>query len=119
MPTVLVVDDEYSIVETIAEILAWEGYAVLTASNGREGLNELTKRPDVVLLDYMMPILDGLQMLKTLRKDPDFETIPVILMTAAPLQVAKRPQQWDLLLPKPFTQDQLLAALDQALKKKR
>ena len=58
MPTVLVVDDEFGIVDVLETVLTDEGYRVLTACNGKQGLERLvTEKPDVVLLDFMMPIL--------------------------------------------------------------
>ena len=60
MPTVLIVDDEISILEVLEDVLLEAGYVVVTALNGREGLERLAEtRPDLILLDLMMPVLDG------------------------------------------------------------
>lgn len=69
MATILVVDDEFAIVDLLEMVLVDEGYHVLTAANGRQGLERLAgqPRPDLVLSDYMMPILDGAGMLRTMR----------------------------------------------------
>jgi CheY-like chemotaxis protein len=81
--TVLVVDDEFGIVEVLEFILADAGYNVVFVLNGQEALARLKENnPDIVLLDLMMPILDGAGVLKALRADPKFSGLPVILTSA-------------------------------------
>jgi len=110
--TILVVDDEFMIVETLAEILEWKGFRVLTASNGREALALLEREvPSVVLLDFMMPVMDGAEVLAEMRKRPALANLPVIVMTAATRTPAGMPAQWNALLAKPFG----LPALERAL----
>jgi two-component system response regulator VicR len=100
---ILIVDDEFSIVETLSEILAWEGYAIRMAPNGRAALAELEREvPSLVLLDYMMPVMDGLELLQVMRQRPALARVPVILMTAARLALPPDEQQFDALLRKPF-----------------
>ena len=83
MPTVLVVDDEFGIVDVLETILIDEGYRVLTACNGKQGLESLaTERPDVVLLDFMMPILGGVEMLAAMMAEPAYRHIPVIMISS-------------------------------------
>jgi CheY-like chemotaxis protein len=107
--TILIVDDEFSIAETLGEILAWEGYAVNMAPNGRLALNELEKGiPSLMLIDYMMPVMDGLQVLEVVRSSPKLEHLPVILMTAARLDLPPERRQYDALLRKPFEIDTVL-----------
>jgi CheY-like chemotaxis protein len=109
--TILIVDDEFSIVETLGEILTWEGYAVVMAPNGRAALEEIQRAaPDLVILDFMMPIMDGLEMLRELRRDPRHEKLPVILMSAA-RALPGEPRQYDALLRKPFEVSAVLALL--------
>jgi CheY-like chemotaxis protein len=81
---VLVVDDDQDIRETLAELLTDEGYLVESASNGREALTTLRNgvRPDVILLDLMMPVMDGYQFRDEQRADPLLASIPVIVITA-------------------------------------
>jgi CheY-like chemotaxis protein len=109
MKTILIVDDEFSIVETLGEILSWAGYAVATASNGKAGL-ELAHgaHPALILVDYMMPVMDGLQMLARVRADPALADVPVVMMTAAPLGIPDGAKRWDALLIKPFDAEQLI-----------
>ena len=70
MATVLVVDDEFGIVDVIDTILTDEGYRVLSACNGKQGLARLAEeKPDMVLLDFMMPILGGAEMLRVMAAE--------------------------------------------------
>jgi CheY-like chemotaxis protein len=118
MKTILIVDDEFSIVETLAEILSFEGYAATSAANGRAGLEAArATRPSLILLDYMMPVMDGLQMLTRLRADPDLQDIPVVMMTAAPLGLPDATQLWNDLLIKPFDATQLARSIERLIGK--
>jgi CheY-like chemotaxis protein len=84
MKTILIVDDEYPIVESLTVLLTDEGYHVVSASNGKEGLARLkADKPDMVLVDFMMPIIDGRAFVRRLRAMPDYRTLPVVMMSAA------------------------------------
>ena len=88
MPTVLVVDDEFAITDLLETILSGEGYRILTACNGKQGLEKLAQGgSDVILLDFMMPILDGAGMLRALVAMPAYQRIPVIMMSSLSEQV--------------------------------
>lgn len=104
---ILVADDEYSIVETLTDILSWEGYEVVSAANGERALSAVQNAaPDLALIDFMMPVLDGVGLARKLRAQ--FPGVPVIMMTAAPAALPKEPGLWDELLVKPFDLDALL-----------
>jgi DNA-binding response OmpR family regulator len=80
---ILVVDDEPNIVQTLQDRLEMNEYEVVTAGNGREGLQKFEQeRPDVILLDVIMPIMDGHEMLEMLRKQPGGQDVSVIMLTA-------------------------------------
>jgi DNA-binding response OmpR family regulator len=83
MTTILIVEDDRNIRESIKDIVELEGYASLDAENGQVGL-ELARqhKPDLIVCDTMMPVMDGYQMVSELRLDPELATIPVILLTA-------------------------------------
>lgn len=84
---VLVVDDDAAIRETMTAILADEGYAVVAAANGAEALDRLRAsgaRPCVILLDLMMPVMNGNQFFSEQQRDPELATIPVVLLSADP-----------------------------------
>jgi CheY-like chemotaxis protein len=81
---VLVVDDDDDIREVIAEILRAEGYDVVCASNGAQALEELHKErhPDLVLLDLMMPIMSGWEVLEEIQAEEGLARIPVVVVSA-------------------------------------
>lgn len=118
MSTVLVVEDEPTIREFVDDVLTGEGYQVSTASNGQEALTQLaTAAPDLVLLDIMMPVLDGREVLKRMRADPTLSGITVLVMSAAahPALLVGA----DRFLPKPFDLDQLLLAVHELVDSRR
>ena len=81
--SIIVVEDEVNILEVIAYNLKREGYAVSTATNGEEGLALIKlSQPDAVLLDIMLPGLDGIEVCRRLKADPLLRDIPVIMVTA-------------------------------------
>ncbi|MFL5814317.1 MAG: response regulator [Bdellovibrionia bacterium] len=83
-PTILLIDDEDAIRHVLSLALEFEGYQVFTASNGEEGLRTLRRipRPGLILLDLMMPVMDGWEFMEVLHKDPGFSDIPVVVITA-------------------------------------
>jgi CheY-like chemotaxis protein len=83
MPRVMVVDDVSAIRDLVSRLLQREGFDTTTASSGKEALEGLaTSKPDVMLLDLMMPEMDGIAVLEQLRSDPRWKGLPVIMMTA-------------------------------------
>jgi DNA-binding response OmpR family regulator len=80
---ILVIDDEPNIVQTLQDRLEMNEYEVVTAGNGREGMERFEQeKPDVILLDVIMPVMDGHEMLEKLRKQPDGQDVSVIMLTA-------------------------------------
>ena len=80
---ILVVDDEPSIVRLMEFILARQGHEMLAAVNGEEALEKIRlHKPDLVLLDIMMPRIDGYEVVRTLRADPATATLPIIMLSA-------------------------------------
>ncbi|HEX8821446.1 MAG TPA: response regulator [Archangium sp.] len=107
MSKLLIVDDEVAILEALTDILSVEGYEVATAANGAEGLKRAGEaRPDLILLDLMMPVMDGQEMLRRLKESPDLRSIPVVVMSAG--RVTKSELQGSRFLAKPFELDDLL-----------
>ena len=104
MATVLIVDDEYGIAELLEAVLVDEGHRVLTSSNGKHALSVLeAEKPDIIFLDYMMPVMDGASMLSRMAQDPVLRTIPVVLMSSIPeASVQERCRGYALFLRKPF-----------------
>jgi two-component system, OmpR family, alkaline phosphatase synthesis response regulator PhoP len=82
--TVLVADDELPLLNVLAAVLEYEGYRVVTATDGKEVLRRVSEeKPDVVLCDVMMPLMDGRDVYRTLRADPRYQHMPLVLMSAA------------------------------------
>ena len=80
---ILLVDDEPDLIDTIQCRLEANNFDVVTAVNGQEGLAKAADdKPDLILLDTNMPVMNGHEMLEHLRKDPDLKSIPVIMCTA-------------------------------------
>ena len=112
MKTVLVADDEFDLAGTLRAILEGEGYAVEVCTDGRATLERLRERkPDLLLMDVMMPRMSGYEVLQVMRQTPGLDGIPVVLMSAAPARVPQADFRWDGFLRKPFTLDALLQAL--------
>ena len=90
---VLLVEDDPDIRESITDILVEEGYSVSAAPHGRAALEQLASRaaapPCLILLDLMMPVMSGPELLATLRKDPRLSTIPVVILSAWPRDAAQ------------------------------
>jgi len=83
MAKILVVDDEPDVVELVRTILEAEGHAVVTTTEGKRALGlMLTDPPDLLVLDLMMPELDGFQILKLIRMDPRTSGVPVLILSA-------------------------------------
>jgi len=118
MATVLVVDDEPLIAMALEAALEDAGYAVATAANGRQGLERLAEapRPDLVLLDMMMPVMNGPAMLAAMAADPGLAGIPVVVLSSLP-EEAVRARAGDVaaFLRKPYTADEVLDAIARAL----
>ena len=82
MKTILIVDDEKDIVDLLKYNIQKEGYSVLTARNGKQALEQAQQQPHLILLDVMMPELDGWQVVKKLKANPKTTEIPIVLLTA-------------------------------------
>ena len=81
--TIVLIDDEADILDVVRFRLIGMGYKVLTAENGQEGLELVKdKKPDLVLLDFKMPLMDGEEVCKRIKGDEKLKHIPVILLTA-------------------------------------
>jgi adenylate cyclase len=81
---ILLVDDEPDYVSTIQHHLEWANYQVVVANNGQEGLEKAAvEKPDLILLDTSMPVMNGHETLENMSKNPELKNIPVIMVTAA------------------------------------
>ena len=119
---VLVVDDDPDSVDLLARWLAMEGYDILTAKSGAEALQAIgAARPDLVLLDLIIPPPDGLSVIRAVKRDRDMSTIPIVVMTVK-RDVASKIEALrtgaDDFIVKPFHFDELDAVLRSSLKKR-
>ncbi len=114
---ILVVDDDVTILGVVAEALRDEGYLVEEALNGAEALIQARRaRPDAILLDLMMPVLDGWGFVEAFHREPEASSIPIVILSAANRlsETAQRLQSMGVraCLAKPFDLDVLLAVVD-------
>ncbi len=112
MKKILITDDEPDILKVVKFRLIKAGYEVITATNGQEGLDRArSTKPDLVILDYRMPILNGDEVCKQIKTDADLKHIPVILMTASTQEALEESILSigaDAFILKPFDPDDLL-----------
>ena len=120
---IFIVEDEPSIVQLVKYNLEKQNFKVLVSNNGEEGLQEIKKtEPDLILLDWMLPDLSGIDICKVLRKDTKFKNVPIIMLTA-------RSQEEDKVLglnvgaddylPKPFSNPELIARVNALLRRSK
>ncbi len=117
--TILVVDDEPDLVEIVRFRLEKEGYNVLSAGDGREGLAAaIEKSPDLVILDVMMPGLDGFEVLFQMKNNPKTKDTPVVMLTAK-TDMSSISKGWgmdvDNYVTKPFNVDDLAKTVKNVL----
>jgi len=110
METVLIVEDEVTTRDALIELLGKEGREIVTAADGQEAMDCLTMvpRPRVILLDLMMPRMDGWEFLRRQSADPSIARIPTIVLSGSKLSAGARHQ-----LTKPVDVDRLRALVDQ------
>ncbi|TAL57733.1 MAG: response regulator [Bacteroidetes bacterium] len=119
--TILLIEDNLSLLENASEIFELEGYKVLTATNGRKGIELLTKYvPDVIICDVMMSEIDGHGVLTYVRSNPEIAHIPFVFLSAQSekADIQKGMQNGaNAFLTKPFESDELLKIIKQQLMK--
>jgi len=120
---ILVVDDEADIVEVVSYNLRKEGFLVSAAANGRQALERVAgKAPELIILDWMMPEMDGLQVCRRLKADPKTAAIPIILLTARGAEadiIAGLEAGAEDYVVKPFSPRVLCARVQAVLRRKR
>lgn len=114
---VLIVDDDPDIRDALGECLRYEGYAVQAAADGRAALDrlEIGFRPNLILLDLMMPVLNGFDVLNALKQRPDWQSIPVVVVSANRGYGVDDLGGTVGILRKPVNMDQLLEVVEQAV----
>jgi DNA-binding response OmpR family regulator len=120
--TVVIVEDEQEMIDLIQLILSRRGFDVIGANGGIKGLEAIREhKPDLVLLDLMMPEMDGWQVYQQLKADEDTANIPVIVVTAKAQNIDKvlglHIAKVDDYIPKPFSLEELVERIEAVLKR--
>ena len=115
--TILIVEDEFGVLELLEFILSDAGFAVVSALNGQEALARLQEtQPDLVIVDFMMPILDGSGVIKAIRSNDKLKNIPVILTSALPEEtIRERCAGFNTFLRKPYKTERLMEEISKLL----
>jgi DNA-binding response OmpR family regulator len=117
--TILIVDDEPSIVITIQFLMTQQGYDVLTAERGEDALDLISRyKPDLVLLDIMLPGIDGYEVCEIIRLNPDYENMKIVFLTAKghETEIAEGLALGaDAYITKPYSNVKLLAKVNELL----
>jgi len=110
---VLIVEDNADIRESLSDALGGEGYSVVTATNGQEGLDRLREMeaPCLILVDLLMPVMNGSEFLAALRATDVLATIPVVVVSAVSAAKDAADLDAEAFFPKPFEIDRLLATV--------
>jgi two-component system, OmpR family, alkaline phosphatase synthesis response regulator PhoP len=116
---VLIVDDEIHIVHVVAIKLRNNGYEVITANNGSEAYElACSMKPDIIVTDFQMPIMTGMELVEKLRENMETKDIPVIMLTARSFAISKEQQEQLHIsdcLSKPFSPRELLVNIEDIL----
>jgi len=117
---ILVVDDESDLVVMISTALKHQGYEVITANDGQEGLEKAkTEKPDLIVLDLMLPRINGYKVCGLLKKDTRYAKIPIILLTAKAstedMELGKKVGA-DAYITKPYERETLISKIEELIK---
>ena len=117
MRTILVVEDEWAIADWLDALLVEEGYHVVVASNGKRAVEILRdQKPDLILTDFMMPIMDGPALLQAIAADAAMAGVPIVVMSSLPeATVVERCKGYRAFIRKPFREAELLQTLSRLL----
>ena len=119
---ILITDDSPTVLEMMKQALAGEGFSVITAKDGQEALEKArNQKPDLIVLDLMLPKIDGYKVCAMLKFDDKYKDIPIILLTARAGEADKKMGEEvraDAYITKPFDQNILLGKIKELLQKK-
>ena len=122
MSKILVIDDNAALRDNISSILEYEGYAVIQAANGKEGLECVRESvPDLIICDIMMPVMDGFNAIKEIKANPDTASVPVIILSAREQkeQIIEGLEIAEEYITKPFDLEELSARVASLMRLKR
>jgi CheY-like chemotaxis protein len=116
---ILLVEDEPGVMESMTLLLELEGYQISQAFDGYQGLQKLTdSHPDLILTDYMMPCMDGLEMIRRIRSNPQQADTPIIFISAVLSPETEVKELVDMYLHKPVRVDQLVEVIELLLSRR-
>jgi CheY-like chemotaxis protein len=117
MARVLLVEDEQSAADVLATILEFEGFSVTTAANGKRAIEMLRDvQPELIITDYMMPIMNGIEMSKVVRAMPEYAAVPILMTSAVAEEgLHKHASILSAFLRKPFQIEALLDTIRRPL----
>ncbi|MCO5732175.1 response regulator [Rhizobium sp. SSA_523] len=117
MASIVIAEDEFLIADVLAIMLEEAGHEVSTAAHGRAALAIIKgKAPDLVITDFMMPLMTGLELAQALRGDAELQQIPIILVSGAQGAIGRaHPDVFDAVLDKPYNEKTLLATVERLL----
>jgi CheY-like chemotaxis protein len=117
MPLIVIAEDEYLIAEVLVMMLEDAGYEVAAAPHGKAALTLVRERsPSLVVTDFMMPLMNGLELAQTMRSDRDLEHIPIILVSGAQGSIGRdHPDVFDAVLDKPYNESKLIETVSRLI----
>jgi CheY-like chemotaxis protein len=117
MALIVVADDEYLLATMLADILEDEGHEVVTASHGLIALEKIrARKPALVITDFMMPVMTGLELAQAIRADQDLAELPIILVSGAQGAIGRQHGNlFSHVLDKPYKNEAMLAAVESIL----
>lgn len=117
MALIVVADDEYLIAAILADILGDEGHEVVMASHGQEALERIrARRPALIITDFMMPLMTGLELAQAIKADQEISDLPIILMSGAQGAIGRQHKElFAAVVDKPYRNEALLAIVNRIL----
>jgi CheY-like chemotaxis protein len=114
MAVIIIAEDESLLADMLADFLEDAGHEVLLAPHGRAALKLLReKRPNLLISDYMMPLMTGEELAEAVRKQPELQGLPILLVSGAQAYIGRsRPDLFDAVLDKPYSPAQLLEMVE-------
>lgn len=118
MARILLLEDESLIAMGLTLSLVSAGFEVVSAPNGQHALRILDEgfKPDVIVTDYMMPVMDGPTFIQALRERRQYDSVPILMVSAIPKDLASARAKYDAYLEKPIRDEQLIALVRELLK---
>lgn len=116
MKHIIIIDDEVDIGESLATVLETEGYEAHAYANGYVAIEKMKiKKPDLVIVDVMMPKPKGVEVVRLLKEDQVLKNVPIMMMSASKEPEPLSEEKWDVFVRKPFEMEELLESIQKLL----